>query len=118
MKAAVLPGLNHDLVIETLPDPTPGEGELVVKVGRCGICGSDLHMSEDPAFGAGPGTVFGHEFAGEIVALGCGVEGLTAGDLVAVSPLKSCGRCEDCRKGEVQWCAALAFRAAAMPNTR
>ena len=110
MKAAVLPGLHEHLRIETLPDPTPGAGEVVVRVGRCGICGSDLHMSEDPAFGAGPGTVFGHEFAGEIVALGRGVEGLATGDLVAVSPLKSCGACEHCRNGEVQWCAAFGLQ--------
>lgn len=110
MRAVVLPGLHQALTLETLPDPTPGAGEVVVRVGRCGICGSDLHMSEDAAFGAGPGTVFGHEFAGEVVALGKGVEGLAPGDLVAVSPLKSCGACESCRRGEVQWCAAFGLQ--------
>jgi (R,R)-butanediol dehydrogenase/meso-butanediol dehydrogenase/diacetyl reductase len=110
MRAAVLPGLHQRLTLENLPDPTPGAGEVVVRVGRCGICGSDLHMSEDPTFGAGPGTVFGHEFAGEIVALGRGVEWLADGDLVAVSPLQSCGACEHCRKGEVQWCTAFGLQ--------
>ncbi|MFM5950861.1 MAG: alcohol dehydrogenase catalytic domain-containing protein [Novosphingobium sp.] len=104
MKAARFTGLHQPLVVETLPDPTPAAGEVVVKVGRCGICGSDLHMSEDPAFGSKPGEVFGHEFAGEVVALGAGVEGLAAGDTVAVIPLKSCGNCNSCRAGEVQWC--------------
>ncbi len=104
MRAAVMQGLQLPLVIATLPDPTPGEGELVVKVGRCGICGSDLHMTEDPAFGKGPGDVLGHEFAGEVVALGKGTEGVALGDLVSVIPLISCGTCASCRAGEVAWC--------------
>lgn len=104
MRAAVMQGLHKPLVIETLPDPTPGEGELVVKVGRCGICGSDLHMTEDPAYGKGAGDVLGHEFAGEVVALGKGTEGVALGDLVSVIPLVSCGHCASCRSGEVAWC--------------
>lgn len=110
MRAAVLPALHQPLVIETLPDPAPGEGEIVVRVGRCGICGSDLHMSEDASFGAGPGSVFGHEFAGEVVALGRSAEGVRLGDRVAVSPLKSCGQCDFCRRGEVQWCAGFGLQ--------
>ncbi|MFM5953451.1 MAG: alcohol dehydrogenase catalytic domain-containing protein [Novosphingobium sp.] len=104
MKAARFTGLHQPLVIEDLPDPTPAEGEVVVQVARCGICGSDLHMSEDAAFGAAPGDVFGHEFAGEVVALGKGVDSLARGDLVSVIPLRSCGHCKHCRRGEVQWC--------------
>ena len=92
------------LVIETMPDPTPGAGELVVKVGRCGICGSDLHMTEDPVYGKGAGDVLGHEFAGEVVALGKGTEGVAMGDLVSVIPLISCGACASCRSGEVAYC--------------
>jgi len=97
-------GLHKPLAIESLPDPVPGEGELVVKVGRCGICGSDLHMTEDPAFGRGAGDVLGHEFAGEVVALGKGAEGIAVGDLVSVIPLASCGRCASCLAGEPAWC--------------
>ncbi|WP_408590735.1 alcohol dehydrogenase catalytic domain-containing protein [Novosphingobium sp.] len=104
MRAAVMQGLHRPLTIETLPDPTPAEGELVVQVGRCGICGSDLHMTEDAAYGQGAGSVLGHEFAGEVVALGRGVEGLALGDRVAVSPLVSCGHCPACRAGNVSWC--------------
>ena len=104
MKAVTFQALHTPLEFETLPDPTPGEGEVVVKVGRCGICGSDLHMTEDAAYGCRHGDVLGHEFAGEVVALGKGAEGLKTGDLVSVIPLMSCGRCESCRKGEVQWC--------------
>lgn len=105
MKAAVFKGLRQPLEVEALPDPTPGEGEVVVRVGRCGICGSDLHMSEQKLFGARRGDVFGHEFAGEVVALGKDAQGLALGDVVAVSPLISCGHCEHCLRGEPQWCA-------------
>jgi (R,R)-butanediol dehydrogenase/meso-butanediol dehydrogenase/diacetyl reductase len=104
MRAAVMQGLHKPLVIETVPDPVPGAGEVVVKVGRCGICGSDLHMTEDAAYGQGAGSILGHEFAGEVVELGKGVEGLRKGDLVAVSPLKSCGSCPACLAGNVSWC--------------
>jgi (R,R)-butanediol dehydrogenase / meso-butanediol dehydrogenase / diacetyl reductase len=104
MRAAVMQGLHKPLVIETLPDPTPGDGEVVIKVGRCGICGSDLHMTEDAAYGKQAGDVLGHEFAGEVVALGRNAEGLALGDLVSVIPLKSCGHCASCRAGEVAWC--------------
>ncbi|MBO9519593.1 MAG: alcohol dehydrogenase catalytic domain-containing protein [Porphyrobacter sp.] len=104
MKAVTFQALHQPLAFETLPDPTPGAGEVVVKVGRCGICGSDLHMTEDAAYGCKHGDVLGHEFAGEVVALGRDTEGLKTGDLVSVIPLKSCGQCAHCRKGEVQWC--------------
>jgi (R,R)-butanediol dehydrogenase/meso-butanediol dehydrogenase/diacetyl reductase len=104
MRAAVMQGLHKPLALETLPDPTPGEGELVVKVGRCGICGSDLHMTEDAGYGMKAGDVLGHEFAGEVVALGKGVEGIRTGDLVSVIPLKSCGQCAACKAGDLAWC--------------
>jgi len=104
MRAAVMQGLHQPLALETVPDPVPGAGEVVVKVGRCGICGSDLHMTEDPAYGQGEGSILGHEFAGEVIELGREVEGLAKGDLVSVIPLKSCGTCASCRAGELAWC--------------
>jgi len=97
-------GLHRPLVVQTLPDPTPGPGEIVLKVGRCGICGSDLHMTEEPAFGCKPGDVLGHEFAGEVVALGQGVTSLKSGDLVSAVPLVGCGHCPSCLAGEPAWC--------------
>jgi (R,R)-butanediol dehydrogenase/meso-butanediol dehydrogenase/diacetyl reductase len=110
MKAVTFQALHTPLAFETLPDPTPGEGQIVVKVGRCGICGSDLHMTEDAAYGCKHGDVLGHEFAGEVVALGKGAEGMKTGDLVSVIPLKSCGHCDHCRKGEVQWCSQFGLQ--------
>ena len=105
MRAVTFQALHTPLAFETVPDPSPDSEQVVVKVGRCGICGSDLHMTEDTAYGCKHGDVLGHEFAGEVVGLGREVEGLKTGDLVSVIPLKSCGHCEHCRKGEVQWCA-------------
>jgi (R,R)-butanediol dehydrogenase/meso-butanediol dehydrogenase/diacetyl reductase len=110
MKAVTFQALHTPLAFETLPDPTPDAGEVVVKVGRCGICGSDLHMTEDAAYGCKHGDVLGHEFAGEVVATGREVEDLRTGDLVSVIPLVSCGACEHCRKGEVQWCARFGLQ--------
>ncbi|MDF8331831.1 alcohol dehydrogenase catalytic domain-containing protein [Novosphingobium cyanobacteriorum] len=110
MRAAVMQGLHKPLAVETVPDPVPEEGDVVVKVGRCGICGSDLHMTEDPAYGQGAGSVLGHEFAGEVVEIGRGVEGLAKGDLVSVIPLQSCGKCHACRTGAVQWCDAFGLQ--------
>ena len=110
MKAVTFQTLHAPLAFETLPDPTPDVGQVVVKVGRCGICGSDLHMTEDAAYGCKHGDVLGHEFAGEVVGLGHEVEGFRTGDLVSVIPLMSCGRCEHCRKGEVQWCSQFGLQ--------
>lgn len=105
MKAVVMQGIHSPLALQTVDDPTPGSGEVVVKVGRCGICGSDLHMTEDPAFGKGAGDILGHEFAGEVVALGKGADGMAVGDRVAVIPLASCGHCASCLAGEPAWCS-------------
>ena len=86
-------------------DPGPRrDGFTRLQVTGCGICGSDLHMTQDAAYGCQHGDILGHEFAGEVVALGKGTTGRKTGDLVSVIPLKSCGNCEHCHKGEVQWC--------------
>lgn len=110
MRAVTFQGLHVPLAFENLPDPVPGEGDVVIRVLRCGICGSDLHMTEDPAYGCQKGDVLGHEFAGEVVALGKSAKGLKTGDLVSIIPLKSCGKCDSCHKGEVQWCASFGLQ--------
>lgn len=115
MKAVTFQALHAPLALETVPDPVPGPGDLVIKVGRCGICGSDLHMAQDPAYGCRPGDILGHEFAGEVVemgrgAAGPGAGGVKVGDLVSVIPLKSCGECGHCRRGAVQWCAGFGLQ--------
>jgi threonine dehydrogenase-like Zn-dependent dehydrogenase len=73
-----------------------------IRVGACGICGSDLRMLDGGFFpkGATPG----HEFAGRVDALGPGVGGLAVGDAIAVEPFRSCGRCPACRAGRDPIC--------------
>jgi len=109
MRAAVFKGLGERLSVETVLPPVPGAGDLIVAVERCGICGSDLHMTTDPVFGLEPGTVLGHEFAGEVVALGRDVTGFRVGDRVCVPPMQGCGACQACLAGEPGHCPGLAL---------
>lgn len=95
MKAAIYAGKGGPITIEDGPDPVPGEGEVVIRVHRCGICGTDLSMTRGNLFDFPPG-VFGHEFAGEIVALGKGVDTLRIGQKLAVNPSGACGHCAGC----------------------
>ena len=97
MKAAVFQGIGQPLAIVERPDPAPGPGEVLIRVGRAGICGSDLHMTSEPGSFIAPGTIIGHELAGEVIALGQGVTQLRIGDRVAPMPFVGCGRCPACR---------------------
>lgn len=106
MKAAVFKGAGHALVIEELADPEPGAGEVVLKVHRCGICGTDLHMTDghSAAFSYPAGTVPGHEFAGEVVAIGKDVRHLKVGDPISAMPFTGCGHCINCLAGRPSLC--------------
>lgn len=105
MKAAMFYG-GHDIRVEEVPDPTPGPGEVVVRVKAAGICGSDLHGYRIPDAGARAPGMRGHELAGEVAALGDGVTGLAVGQRVAVEPrhLVGCGHCRWCLSGDYQIC--------------
>jgi (R,R)-butanediol dehydrogenase/meso-butanediol dehydrogenase/diacetyl reductase len=98
MKAAIYPGQGKPIVIEDLPDPTPGPDEVVIKVHRCGICGTDLSMTKGGMWDFGTQVQFGHEYAGEIVDVGKNVTDYKPDDRIAVLPSVACGRCETCRK--------------------
>ena len=104
MKAPVFRGVGKPLSIETLPDPNAGSGELVLKIGRCGICGSDLHATEENEWTLPEGTVLGHEFAGEVVEIGQGVTGYSIGDRVTALGIHTCGQCGNCLSGDPVWC--------------
>lgn len=107
MKAAVFRGFDAPLAIEDAPEPRPAEDEVLIRVARCGICGSDLHMTREPAFGTQLGAILGHEFAGEVVEVGRAVGAFRAGDRVAVAPVRGCGRCPSCLAGEPAWCERM-----------
>lgn len=107
MRAAVFRGFDSPLAIEETAEPRPGDDELLIQVARCGICGSDLHMTREPAFGTRPGAVLGHEFAGEVIELGRSAQGFKVGDRVAVAPVRGCGRCPACLAGEPAWCEQM-----------
>lgn len=112
MKAAVFKGVGS-LEVEDLPRPEPGSGDIIVKVRECGICGSDLHSYLHGSF-VEPGQVMGHEFAGEIVAAGEAVTGLSVGDRVTALPILPCMECARCHEGRVNlcgqaWSTAIAY---------
>jgi (R,R)-butanediol dehydrogenase/meso-butanediol dehydrogenase/diacetyl reductase len=100
MRAAVL-GNRGGMRVEQVSDPAPHRGQLVIQVAACGICGSDLK-----ARSAMPhGTVMGHEFCGEVVAVGQDVgHPWRVGTSAAVLPVLSCGVCSWCQTGEVAHC--------------
>lgn len=87
--------------VADLPDPTPTAGEVVIAVERCGICGTDLRLPENPG---NDGLIPGHEIAGRLVDVGRQVNGLQAGTLVAVKPSDPCGHCGPCRREEPNCC--------------
>jgi 2-desacetyl-2-hydroxyethyl bacteriochlorophyllide A dehydrogenase len=101
MRAAVISA--DAVTVETVPDPAPGPREVVVSVAGCGICGTDLHIAEGEFAPALP-VVPGHEFAGEVVALGTDVTELRVGDQVAVDPSLYCHECHYCRRGRGNLC--------------
>jgi propanol-preferring alcohol dehydrogenase len=101
MKAAVVRSFGKPLVIEDVPVPEPGPGEVLVKVKACGVCHTDLHAaSGDWPVKPVPPFIPGHEAAGVVAKLGPGVTGLKVGDAVGVAWLHdACMRCEYCETG-------------------
>lgn len=103
--------------VGSVPDPIPGPDELLIRVGACGICGTDLHILAGDNPVARYPVIPGHEFAGEVVGLGSNVAqknnagGIiaTIGSKVAIDPTLACGQCELCRTGHINLC--LNYRA-------
>jgi 2-desacetyl-2-hydroxyethyl bacteriochlorophyllide A dehydrogenase len=103
MKAVVVDEPGEVRVVE-MAEPGAGPDEVVVKVGACGICGTDIHIID----GEFPPTVYpiviGHEFGGEVVAVGENVEAFSVGDRVGVDPTLNCGACYYCQRGMGNLC--------------
>ena len=115
MKAAVWHGRGDVRVEDVADPPSPGKGEVTIKVKFCGICGSDLHEYEigpvgipvkepHPMTGRMAPVIMGHEFSGDIFRVGEGVDNLQPGERVVANPLWYCGKCYWCLKGAHNLC--------------
>ncbi len=104
MKAALYTKFQGPISIDTVPDPTPVAGGVVLKVGATGLCRSDWHgwMGHDPDIQLP--HIPGHELAGTVVELGAGVNKFKIGDRVTVPFVSGCSRCEQCNSGNQQVC--------------
>ena len=110
MLAALLYG-QEDLRLETVPDPTPADCEVVIEVGAATTCGTDLKVWRRGGHAKmlKPPTLFGHEAAGQIVALGAGVTGWSVGDRVVANNSAPCMTCFFCQRQEFSLCTDLTF---------
>jgi propanol-preferring alcohol dehydrogenase len=110
MRAMQLERPREPLQATDLPDPTPGPGQLLIRVRACGVCRTDLHIVDGDLPPAKAPVVPGHEIVGTVAALGAGVEGFSEGQRVGVPWLGyTCGRCRFCLEGRENLCARARF---------
>ncbi len=95
------------LRIADVERPGVGEKDVLIKIISAGICGSDIGIYYGTNSLASYPRLIGHEYGGEVVEVGRGVKTLKVGDLVAVDPVRSCGRCYACRHGRHNVCSTL-----------
>jgi D-arabinose 1-dehydrogenase-like Zn-dependent alcohol dehydrogenase len=107
VRAAVLERFGAPLVVREVPDAAPGPGEVLLRVRAAGICRTDLKIIDGAIPTVRPPLIPGHEPAGEVAAVGSGVEGVAIGTRVAASLDISCRSCHYCRRGEYDHCARL-----------
>jgi len=103
MKALVLKEYNR-FSFEDVPEPEPAEGEVLVSVKACGICGSDVHGMDGSTGRRRPPIIMGHEAAGVIGRIGPGVKDWVPGDRVTFDSTIYCGECDFCRSGQINLC--------------
>ena len=108
---AVVSRAPGQLVVEDVAEPKPAQGQAVLRVLACGICGSDLHLHQHGMLP--PGAIMGHEFCGEVVEA---AGGLKTGERVCAIPNLSCGVCERCRSGLGAYCATQVPIGLGAPN--
>jgi L-idonate 5-dehydrogenase len=102
----------EDLRLDEFDTPAPAPGEVLLRLGAGGICGSDLHYyfeGRNGSFVVREPLIPGHEASAVVEAVGPGVTRVKKGDKVAVSPSHACGRCEGCRSGREQLCSNMKF---------
>jgi threonine dehydrogenase-like Zn-dependent dehydrogenase len=103
MRALVLSDF-WKLTVDSVPEPTPGDGDVLIEVVATGICGSDIHGYTGENGRRIRGQVMGHETVGRVLAVGSDVQELAVGDAVTVNPVLWCGRCRPCAAGREQAC--------------
>jgi L-iditol 2-dehydrogenase len=103
MKAMVLTEYKH-LEIQDVPQPKIADDELLVRVGACGICGSDVHGYDGSTGRRQPPVIMGHEAAGVVEQIGSAVSGFAEGDRVTFDSTVYCGKCGYCRSGRINLC--------------
>jgi L-iditol 2-dehydrogenase len=103
MKALVLVDYNRFEFLDW-PEPEVGPDEVLVKVGACGICGSDVHGMDGSTGRRQPPIIMGHEAAGTIAGLGGNVAGWANGERVTFDSTVNCGKCWFCRRGQINLC--------------
>lgn len=99
------------VVVEDVPIPEPGPGEVLVKVAFCGICHSDLSLINGTFPAQRPVVTQGHEASGTVAKLGPGVTGWSEGDRVVVAAGRPCGDCPNCRRGGFSSCLQMQIMA-------
>ena len=102
----------EDLRIEPETEPIVGEGQVLIRLGAGGICGSDLHYyfeGRNGSFVIREPLIPGHEASGVVAKVGPGVTRVKPGDKIAVSPSQACGRCDYCREGREHLCRNMRF---------
>ncbi len=116
MKAAQLTGIRKLHVREIPPPSGPAADQALVRIRAVGICGSDVHNYLEGGIGARKVDypfIPGHEASGEVLAVGEGVSGLTAGDRVTIEPAMHCGVCDQCLEGRFNTCRKIQFMSSA-----
>ena len=108
MDAIVKPIAGPGLELRKVPVPEPKAGEVLIKIHKTAICGTDVHIFNWDPWAAEhikhPPMTIGHEYVGEIAVLGEGVTGLTVGQRVSGEGHITCHRCRNCHTGNIQWC--------------
>lgn len=117
MRAMVLNAIGRPLLLQQLPDPQPGRGELRLRVEACGVCRTDLHVIDGRLPDETPPIIPGHEIVGIVDALGEAVTGWALGDRVGVPWLgRTCGVCRYCIGGAENLCDAPLFTGYTRPG--
>ena len=114
-RAVVCRELNKPVVVESITVDPPQRGEVMVKLGACGVCHSDLSATNG-TIPLPPPLVLGHEAAGEVVAVGEGVSGLAVGDHVISSFIYMCGKCRFCSMGRPVLCVEQGKALTTLPD--